>query len=158
MVSRISRIAAACGAVALVAGVAIAAEKTPQQLATEARQGLMDLIVWEAGPLFEMAKGDIDYDAELATAKAENLAALSRYAGESLFLPESSTEELGDATRALPAIWEREEDFHAAFDDLREKAEDVVANADKGQDELRAAVAKLGNSCGNCHESFRLKD
>src|SRR5690625_11327 len=118
----------------------------------------MDLIVWEAGPLFEMAKGDIDYDAELATAKAENLAALSRYAGESLFLPESSTEELGDATRALPAIWERQEDFHAAFDDLREKAEDVVANADKGQDELRAAVAKLGNSCGNCHESFRLKD
>lgn len=155
---RIAQLAAVFGSIAAIATIAVAAEKTPQETATDARQGLMDLIVWEAGPLFEMAKGDIDYDAELAMAKAENLATLSHYAGESLFLPESSTEELGDATRALPAIWEREDEFHEAYADFREQAEAVVASADKGPDELRAAVARLGNSCGNCHENFRLKD
>lgn len=155
---RIAHFTAAFGAAAVIAGISFAAEKTPQEMATEARQGLMDLIVWEAGPLISMAKGDIDYDAELAATKAENLLALSRYAGESLFLPESSTEELGDATRALPAIWEREGEFHEAFDNFRTEAEAVAADADKGPDELRAAVAKLGNSCGNCHEDFRLKD
>jgi len=156
--SRNAQLAAALGVAVLLATGTIAAEETPQETAVKARQGLMDLIVWEAGPLFAMAKGDIAYDAELATTKAENLAALSRYAGESLFLPESSTEELGDATRALPSIWQREDEFHEAFDDLREQAEAVSTAADKGADELRAAVVRLGNSCGNCHEDFRRKD
>ena len=149
---------AAIGAAALLATVAVAQEKSKEQRATEARQGLMRLIVWEAGPLFAMAKGDIAYDAEMATTRAENLSALAQYAGHTLFLPGTSTEELGDATRALPAIWEKEDEFHGRFDKLREQAANVAAEAGKGEDQLRAAVGNLGNACGDCHEAFRLKD
>lgn len=149
---------AAVGAAALLATVAVAQEKSQEQKAAEARQGLMQLIVWEAGPLFAMAKGDIPYDAATASVRAENLAALAQYAGHTLFLPGSSTDELGDATRALPAIWENEEKFHQGFEDLREQAAVVVAEAGKGHDQLRAAVGELGQVCGNCHEDFRLDE
>lgn len=149
---------AAIGAVALLATVAVAQEKSQEERAAEARQGFMRLIVWEAGPLFAMAKGDIGYDADLATTRAENLSTLAQYAGHTLFLPGSSVDDLGDATRALPAIWERQDEFHGGFDNLREQAANVVAEAGKGADQLRAAVGQLGNACGDCHEAFRLKD
>src|SRR5699024_6946543 len=137
-------VAAICAA-ALFATMTVAQDMTPEERATEARQGLMKLIVWEAGPLFAMAKGDISYAAETATARAENLATLAQYAGQTLFLPGSSTEDLGEeATLALPAIWEDEEAFHQGFADLREQSAIVATEAGEGHDALLAAVGKMG--------------
>lgn len=148
---------AAAAATALLATSALA--QSPEEKATATRQGLMKLIVWEAGPLFGMAKGDVAYDAAAAEAHAKNLATLTQYAGlRTLFIPGTSVEELGeDKTAALPAIWQDEDKFHQGFATLRDQAAVVAAEAGKGQEELRAAMGDLGKACGNCHESFRLK-
>jgi cytochrome c556 len=57
---RISAIGIAAGcAAALLATLAAGQDQKTLEKAVAARQGLMKLIVWEAGPLFGMAKGDI---------------------------------------------------------------------------------------------------
>lgn len=145
----------AAGAAALLATTAIAAGDSKEEKAVEARQGLMELLVWEAGPLFAMAKGDVPYDAEVATTRAGNLVALTTYSPVSLFVPGSSTKELGDDTRALPAIWEKTDQFIEDYQTLGEKAEIVAAEAGKGAEALRAAVGDLGRACGACHDDFR---
>lgn len=150
---------ATAGAVALLATVAVAhAQQQSDEKAVAARQGLMKLISWEAGPLFAMAKGDMPYDAALAAENAADLQALAQYAGHKLFLSGTSTDELGDKTRALPAIWQDQDKFEKGFQDLGEQTAIVVAEAGKGQEQLRTAVGDLGKVCGNCHESFRQKD
>lgn len=147
---------ATAGAVALLATVAVA--QSQEEKATAARQGLMKLISWETGPLFAMAKGDLAYDTAVAAEHAANLQALAQYAGHKLFLSGTSREELGDTTRALPAIWEDQDKFEQGFQDLSEQTAIVVAEAGKGQEQLRTAVGDLGKVCGNCHESFRQKN
>ena len=149
-------IAGACAG-ALFATLA-AAQQSQEEKSVEARQGLMKLISWEAGPLFAMAKGDVPYDAAVAETRAQNLAALAQYAGHSLFLPDTSNAELGDKTRALPAIWEDQPKFEQSFHDLRDQTAVVLAEAGKGADQLRAAVGELGQVCGDCHEAFRQKN
>ena len=147
---------ATAGAVALLATVAVA--QSQEEKATAARQGLMKLISWEAGPLFAMAKGDMPYDAALAAENAADLQALAQYAGHKLFLAGTSIDELGDKTRALPAIWQDQDKFEKGFQDLSEQTAIVVAEAGKGQEQLKTAVGDLGKVCGNCHESFRQKN
>lgn len=155
--SRKAKLIAGACAGALVATLAVA-QQSPEEKATEARQGLMRLIVWEAGPLFAMAKGDMPYDAAAAEVHARNLATLAQYAGHSLFLAGTSTEDLPGKTRALPTVWGNPAKFETGFHNLREQTAVVVAEAGKGADELRAAVGELGNVCGDCHEAFRQKD
>lgn len=145
----------AAGAAILLATTAIAAGESKEEKAVEARQGLMELLVWEAGPLFAMAKGDVPYDAGAATTRAENLVALTNYSPVSLFVPGTSTKELGDETQALPSIWEKTDEFVKHYETLGEKAQIVAEEAGNGVEALRSAVADLGRACGACHDDFR---
>ena len=149
-------VAAGCSAV-LVAGLAAGQDQETLEKAVAARQGLMKLIVWEAGPLFAMAKGDMPYDAAVAEENAKDLNTLTQYGADALFLPGTSREELGEKTAALPAIWQDREKFVHNFEALGEQTEKVAAVAGNGQAELAAAVGELGKACGNCHENFRFK-
>ena len=126
--------------------------------AVEARQGFMSVVVYEAGPLFGMAKGDIAYDAEAAATHAGNLAAITDYGFPHLFVDGTSMDELGDTTEALPAIWEKPEEFAEAWEALGTRASGVVEVAGDGQEALAAAVSELGKACGNCHDDFRKDD
>ncbi len=122
-----------------------------------ARQGYMKLVVWEAGPLFGMAKGAMAYDADVAKARAANLKALSQYPVENLFLPGTSNADRPGKTRSLPAIWKDSAGVANAFKQWRSAIDGVVDAAGKGQSELAAAVGALGKSCGTCHKPFRAK-
>ena len=149
-------VAVACSAV-LLATAATAQDQKALERAVAARQGLMNVHVLEAGPLFGMAKGDVPYDAAMATDHAEALSSLTDYDETRMFPAGTSNAEMPDKTWALPAIWEKPDEFQAAFEDLREAAETVAAEAGKGQEQLTAAVAELGKACGDCHETFRQK-
>jgi cytochrome c556 len=148
----------AAGCAALSATLAVGQDQETLEKAVAARQGLMKLIVWEAGPLFAMAKGDMAYDAATAEANANDLNTLAQYGADALFLPGTSRAEMGDKTLALPSIWEKQTDFVHNLDALREQTANVAAEAGKGQEQLAAAVGELGKACGNCHENFRHKD
>lgn len=149
---------AAGGTTALLATIAAGQDQETLEKAVAARQGLMKLIVWEAGPLFAMAKGDMPYDAATAEANAKDLDTLAAYGADALFLPGTSNAEMEGKTWALPSIWEDREKFVHNFDALRQQTSTVAAEAGKGQEQLTAAVAELGKACGNCHENFRKKE
>ncbi len=150
----LSRLAALCAAVLLLPTTALT-QDDPGEKAIKARQGFMQVVSWEAGPLFGMAKGDIAYDADTATANAENLGAVLAYDVGRLFTEGTSKAEYTGDTRALAAIWEDTEAFADAYQDLRDKVDAVAAQAGEGKDALTAAVSEMGKSCGNCHDDFR---
>jgi cytochrome c556 len=150
--------AAAGGLAALAATLAVGQDQKMLENAIEARQGAMSIHAWEVGPLFAMAKGDIAYDPEIAAERAGALQALLNYDETRLFPEGSSNAEMPDKTRALPAIWERPDDFRQDFEDLRTAVDTLAAEASKGQEAFVAAIGPVGNACGDCHETFRQKE
>lgn len=137
--------------------VAIAAESAEEK-AVKARQGYYKLVLLNAGPLFGMAKGDVDYNAEMAMTSANNLKALASMNVANMWPAGSDKASMPGKTRALAKIWadfpgvgEKAKAFGAAVDGL-------VANAGGGLDSLRGAVGPLGASCKGCHDNYRAKD
>jgi len=122
------------------------------------RQGFMKLVVWEAGPLFGMAKGDIAYDAEAAKTHAANLEALSHYPYTGLFLTGTSKADRPGKTVAKPDIWQDRAKFETAFDDWQAAVAVLGDKVGNGQPALAAAVGELGKACGGCHKPFRAKE
>ena len=152
-------VVALCSAVLLAPTIAVTKDKPDAGArAITARQGLMQVVSWEAGPLFGMAKGEMAYDAEAATASAANLNALSQYTFPGLFLPGTSKADRPGKTRALADIWAEPGKFEKAFGDFRAAIAVVANEAGNGQEALTAAVGSLGKSCGGCHKPFRAKD
>lgn len=69
--------------------------------------------------------------------------------------PEGSTEN----SRALPAIWEKWDEFEAQMKRFAELAAEFRRVAESGDDQATLqAFAKMGKEgCGGCHETFRKK-
>ncbi|MBT5432136.1 MAG: cytochrome c [Alphaproteobacteria bacterium] len=144
--------------VALLLAPTLAMAQDQGSKAMSARQGFMQVVVWEAGPLFGMAKGDVPYDAEVAAANAANLNALVQYGVDRLFIPGTSKSEHPSDSRALMSIWNQPAEFAAAYGDMQAATAALAAEAGNGQEALAAAVGNLGKSCGNCHEDFRAEE
>ncbi len=150
---------AVCSAVLLGSMIAVTqgqADTGADAIAT--RQGFMKLVVWEAGPLFGMAKGDIAYDAEAAKTHAANLKAISQYPVTGLFLDGTSKADRPGKTVAKPEIWQDRAKFETAFDNWRTAVAALANVAGDGQPALAAAVGDLGKACGGCHKPFRAKE
>ena len=154
---RMLSIGAACSVAFLLPTLAVS-QDDPGEKAIKARQGFMQVVVWEAGPLIGMAKGEVPYDAEQATANAENLDAVLAYDVGRLFIPETSKSDYTGKTRALASIWEEQDAFADSYQELRDRVDVVVAEAGKGQEALTAAVQEMGKACGNCHDDFRAEE
>jgi len=59
-------------------------------------------------------------------------------------------------TEALPAIWEKPDEFKQALQKFVDGANDLAAAADSGDKaQMGAAVQNLGKACKNCHDNFR---
>ena len=150
---------AVCSAVLLGSMIAVTqSQADTEDKAIATRQGYMKLVVWEAGPLFGMAKGEIAYDAEAATTHAANLKAISQYPVTGLFLDGTSKADRPGKTRAKADIWQDRAKFEAAFEDWQAAVAALAEVAGDGQPALAAAVGDLGKSCGGCHKPFRHKD
>ena len=62
-------------------------------------------------------------------------------------------------THALPAIWEKPEDFASKARDFEAAAKTFDAAAKSGDlAAIRASFGELGKSCKACHDSYREKD
>jgi len=147
-----------CSAIFLVPTIALSqSEPDKEDKAIAARQGYFKLVLWEAGPLFGMAKGDMEYNADVAKANAANLKALSTYSVGKLFLPGTSNVDRPGKTRALPELWKDPEGVKKAHGQWLRAIDGVVEAAGKGQSELAVAVGELGKSCGACHKPYRAK-
>jgi len=131
-------------------------EDGPYDKAIKARQSMYQLYSFSIGILSGMAKGDIEYDADIAREAAENLSAAVSL-GQSQFWPQGSDNQTeGNArTRALPEIW-------TTYPAIQEKAEDLNAAvavltpvAGNGLDALKGALGDVGAACKGCHDDYR---
>ena len=98
--------------------------------------------------LGEMAKGERPFDAGAARAAAR---AIARHAAETPALFE--TRETDPNSEALPAIWAEFDSFAALSGGLREAAQ--AATRIETPDDLRPALAAIGQACTACHEDYR---
>lgn len=106
------------------------------------------------GTLGAMAKGEAEYNADLATAAAENLVAIASI-NQALNWPEGTDDGSIAGTRASPAIWQDPSDFEAKWDALAAPATALVAAAGQGQAAIGPALGPVGQVCGACHDTYR---
>ena len=123
----------------------------------DARQGLMTLMAHEVGKLGGMAKGEVPYDAAVAGKAAANIAALGSVISPELF-PAGSAAGAVEDSEALPAIWQKPDEFAAKITAFNAAAAATPARAGTDLESLRASMRDLGGACGGCHETFREKD
>lgn len=119
------------------------------------RQSYFALVAMNFGPLAAMAKGEMPYDADMATGFASDLAAVAALNVERGF-PESA---MKGTTRAKPEIWENMDDFKTKLQAMRDATGPLVAAAGSGDRKtLGQAVGAVGKTCKGCHDEYKSKD
>lgn len=75
------------------------------------------------------------------------------------WFPKGSGPEAGVKTYALPAIWQKQDDFTKLGKTMQAEAIklDQVANS-KNLDALKAEAVTMGKACKACHDDYRSKD
>lgn len=152
---RLPILLAAAASVA-VAGVAIAGGHGGNP-AVKARKAHMQLYAHNMGILGGMAKGEVEYNADAASAAATNLATLTSLNQTSYWTPGTSSDDLPEESRAMPAIWE-EGGFAKAIEiggALNAAAQALADAAGNGQEALGAAMGGVGQQCSACHKAFQ---
>jgi len=116
------------------------------------RQDLMKNNQEQMRTLTGMSRGQVPFNAATAQAAFQRLEQNARQI-PALF-PAGSTQ---GKTAALPAIWERKADFDARAMKLEQDAKAVQAGI-TDQASLQAAIQRVGQGCGGCHDAYRRKD
>jgi cytochrome c556 len=87
-------------------------------------------------------------------------ATVAELAGKSSgWFPAGTGQDVLHKTRALPAIWEKPEDFAAKDRNLQEAAQALKAAADSGDlNAIKARFDDLGKTCKACHDNYRAEE
>ena len=128
---------------------------TPAERAIEYRQAVYKIVAGNFGPLSQVAQGKAEFKAESAVRQATRLSQIATFVGDAY--PEISKE---GKTRALPAVWSNRKEFDQLVQDFQAHTRtlaEVVENSSSAGEELKAAVAAVGNDCKACHDKFRSK-
>lgn len=148
-------IAGGVTALALATTAVLAASHSgPADGAIKARKAHMQLMAFELGPIGAMAKGEMDYDAEVAAAYAGNLAALASM-DWTAYMVEGSDNGSMEGTRLLPAALSDMDGFFKAQNDLATAAAALAESAGNGVEALQAGLGPVGGACGACHKAYR---
>lgn len=139
----------------VIAPAAIAADKSIEK-AIKARQGLMQVYSFNLGLLSAMAKGEMDYDAELAANAAANLNAAVTMKNGAMW-PQGSGNDSEYKTRALAEIWSTYPEIADKGKAMAEASGALMAVAGNGLDALKGSIGDAGKSCKGCHDDFRAK-
>jgi len=142
--------------VAAIAGPVSAADD-PLEKAIKARQADMQLRSFNAGPLFGMAKGDVEYNADLARMLAGNLKLLVLFNNTRAWAKGTDNEAYPGKTAALPKIWTTYPEISEYGKKFVAAVNDLEAVAGNGQDALKSKIGALGKACKGCHDEFREK-
>jgi cytochrome c556 len=123
-----------------------------QQDPIAARKAIMKKNGDEAKIGTQFMKGEAPFD--LAKAKAIFAAYADAASKAPNLFPDNS--KTGGETAALPAIWEKKDDFNAK---LKKFGEDAKEAESKVTDEasFKATFPNVQKNCGGCHETYRMK-
>jgi len=129
--------------------LAFGAVSIAQQDPLATRKALMKRNNDNAALLVKMMRGQVPFDA----AKVDEALAQWADTGQkfpSLFPDNTKT---GD-TRATPAVWEKRAEFNALAARFAKNSNDSRGKA-KNADDVKAIINRIGQDCGDCHETFR---
>ena len=137
-------------AVAVVASctAAVVAQTDPIKARQSVMKGVGDQAKIGAG----MAKGEAPFD----LAKAQKIFATFVDAAEKMPTLFPDTSKTGGETAALPAVWEKMDDFKAKFAKFGADAKAAETSV-KDLDGFKAAFTGVTKNCGGCHETYRAK-
>ncbi len=124
----------------------------------KARQSFMQIYAFNLGLLGAMAKGEADYDAELASAAANNLLAASKMKNGAMWPKgsDASAPGLADKTRAKPDVWTQYPKVTEKIEALTVALTKMAAEAGNGLDAVKANMGPVGQGCKGCHELARV--
>jgi cytochrome c556 len=115
----------------------------------------MQLRAFNVGPLFGMAKGKIDYDAEMAKKLAGNLKLMLDLDNGRAWAQGSDNENYADKTRALPKVWTTYPEIADYGKKFAMAVNELAAVAGDGRDALKSKIGAVGKACKACHDEFR---
>ena len=150
--SGISRIVLA-GAIVALSGTFAMADGHLEK-AVKARKAVMTLYSHSLGTLGAMAKGEMEYNSEAASAAAANLAALASL-DQSTMWPQGTDSDSMESSRALPKIWTTYPAVAEKSKAMVDSANAMAAAAGTDLAALRGAIGAVGGACKGCHENFR---
>ena len=133
----------------------VSADDDPNEKAIKARRSAMTLQSWYAGPLFQMAKGAMEYDAETTKIYAANLNMVVGIEAAAMWPEGTDNTAYEGKTRALAEIWTTWPEVENKAQALTDAAADLAAVAGDGLDALRSKIGAVGNACKGCHDDFR---
>ncbi|GBC54722.1 cytochrome c, class II [Stutzerimonas stutzeri] len=146
------------GAVAavLLASTAVQAQMKPEEM-VETRQAGYQFMSWNMGKIkAQVVDGKEPYDQAKVAAAANAIAAIANSGMGSLYSPDTTTEQLGKATRLKPEFFQSLDEagqigrnFTAAANQLAK----VAAEGDQAA--IKKAFGDVGGSCKSCHDKFR---
>lgn len=123
----------------------------------KARQGEMQLRSFNVGPLFGMAKGKIEYNAELAATLANNLKTQLMLDMGRAWKQGTGNDAYKGKTTALPKIWSTYPEITDYGKKYAKAVNELAAVAGNGVDSLKSKMGAIGKSCKGCHDEFREK-
>jgi cytochrome c556 len=109
------------------------------------------------GVLVGMARGEREYDADLAQAAANNVVAISTI-DQSFHWPEGTDNMSLVGTLALPEIWDNLPDVVAKWEAFGAAAEGLAAVAANGQAEMAAQIGPTFAACNACHDLYQASE
>jgi cytochrome c556 len=110
------------------------------------------------GDAFKLIRGELDKgtpDLAVVAAQANDINARAmRLEG---YFPAGTGRDAGHDTEALPAIWEKPEEFAAARQKLIDESAKLASLAEAGDAAaIGPQVMAMGGACKGCHDQFRL--
>lgn len=123
----------------------------------EDREALMKERGQAVGGLSKMAKGETPFDAAGALALLEQLKANGEKTDIDVLWAAGATGNTGDSPESSPKIWEDMAGFKAAEEKYEAAVATAIAAAPVDAAALGAAMGGIGQSCGGCHEVYRIK-
>lgn len=106
------------------------------------------------GTIADMFKGKTTYDPKGVEQAA--LVVGQHAAKMNGLFPDTPKSRNGKGTEALPAIWERPEDFARLVKQLEDRSATLATLARSGErDDVKAGFRDLLKTCSQCHRDFR---
>jgi len=133
------------------------AAKDPNLKLIKARQGEMQLKSFNAGPLFGMAKGKVEYNAELAAMLANNLLLQTQLDMGRAWAKGTDNVAYEGKTAALPEAWSTYPEIADKGKAYVKAVTELAPVAGNGLAALKSKISALGKGCKGCHDDFREK-
>lgn len=120
--------------------------------AVEYREGVMNVLSWNAGHMVAMTKGEVPFDRAAFQGYAADLAA----AANLNLLPGFPEDSVTEDSDAKDEIWLNWAGFESSLEDLRTQAAKLAERAASGDEAaVKEQFGATRKACKACHDDFK---